>query len=142
MLVCVAAGPATEIAGARVAPEARMIGAINRVRAEHGGLRPLRPAPQLGRTAVRFSRWLIRKDLFSHSSVAARRKLSSRTGEALAMHYSRRPQIGTTIRCWLASPPHRALVLTRSMNVAGVGYANGRFGSRPASVWVLEVARG
>jgi uncharacterized protein YkwD len=141
MLVCAATGPATQTAGAHTAPETKMIQAINRVRA-HGGLHPLRPAPRLARTALQFSQWLIRNDLFSHSSEASRRRLSSRTGEALAMHYSSKPQVGSTIRSWLASPPHRALVLTHTMNVAGVGYSNGRMGSRPASVWVLELARG
>jgi uncharacterized protein YkwD len=128
-------------AAAAVGPEQRMIDEINHVRAEHGGLQALRPAPALGRTALRFSRWLMRHDLFAHSPSGARRAHSGHTGEALAMHYSSRPNVRGTVRSWLRSPAHRALVLTTSMTTAGVGHASGRFGRRPATIWVLEIAR-
>jgi uncharacterized protein YkwD len=140
VLVSVVAGPAVAAAG-QVAPEQRMIDEINHARAEHGGLRPLRPAPTLGHTALRFSRWLMGHDLFAHSPASARRLGSRHTGEALAMHFTTRPDVRGTIRSWLHSPAHRALVLTTSMTTAGVGHASGRFGRRPATIWVLEIAR-
>ena len=141
VLAAGAAGPVS-VAAAGATAEKNMITEINRVRADHGGLDALRPAPQLGRSALRFSRWLLRHDLFAHSPASSRHRSSRRSGEALAMHYSPRPDVRGTVRSWLRSPAHRGLVLTTSMNVAGVGHASGRFGRRKATIRVLEVARG
>jgi uncharacterized protein YkwD len=141
MLAFAIAGPATAAAASGGASELRMIAEINHARAAHGGLRPLRPAPALERTALRFSRWLMSHDLFAHSPSSARRGAKRHTGEALAMHFTSRPDVRGTVRSWLRSPAHRALVLTASMTTAGVGHASGRFGHRPATIWVLEVAR-
>jgi uncharacterized protein YkwD len=139
LLALAAARPAS---AAAARPEDQMIDAINRARASHGGLRPLHPAPGLRRVALRYSHWLIDHNVFAHSQAGAREKRSRQTGEALAMHFSTKPGVGATIRSWLRSPPHRALVLTRSMNVAGVGHASGRYRGRRATIWVLELARG
>jgi uncharacterized protein YkwD len=49
--------------------------------------------------------------------------------------------VGATLRAWLGSPTHRALVLTRSMNLVGIGHASGRLDGRPRTVWVMQVAR-
>ena len=151
LLACAAAAPAAGGAPAAPAPaageaaearcERQMIDELNRVRARHDGLRPLRAAPRLGRRAARVSGWLMRNHLFAHSPQSTRRGSSRHTGEALEMHFSRRPEVRGTVRRWLASPAHRALVLTDSMNTAGVGRATGRFRRRPATVWVLELAR-
>ena len=141
VLASAVAGPVAAAAASSGAAEQRMIDEINHVRAVHGDLPPLRSAPTLGHTAIRFSQWLIRHDLFAHSPSSARQGASRHTGEALAMHFTRRPDVRGTVRSWLRSPPHRALVLTTSMTTAGVGHASGRFGRRPATIWVLEVAR-
>jgi uncharacterized protein YkwD len=141
VLAFAVAGPVAAAAASAGGPEQRMIDEINHARAVHGGLPPLRPAPTLGRTAIRFSRWLISHDLFAHSPSSARQGASRHTGEALAMHFSGRPDVRGTVRSWLRSPRHRALVLTTSMTTAGVGHASGRFGRRPATIWVLEVSR-
>jgi uncharacterized protein YkwD len=127
---------------ARNAPEERMIDEINRVRAAEAALPALRPAERLGRSAARFSRWLIRNDVFAHRAGGPPGKPAGHTGEALAMHFSRRPNVRGTVRSWLRSPAHRALVLTTSMNAAGIGHARGRFHGRPATIWVLQLARG
>jgi uncharacterized protein YkwD len=124
------------------APEDLMIDEINRVRAQHEGLAALRPAERLARAAARFSRVLMRNDVFAHRSAGPPGKPGRRAGEALAMHFSRRPQVRGTVRNWLRSPAHRALVLTRSMNAAGIGHASGRFRGRPATIWVLELGHG
>jgi uncharacterized protein YkwD len=118
-----------------------MVNEINRVRAKEARLPALRAAPDLGRAAIRFSRWLMAHDLFGHRGGGPPGGSSKLVGEALAMHFSRAPGVRGTVRSWLRSPAHRALVLTRSMNTAGVGHASGRFGRRPATIWVFEVAR-
>ena len=46
-----------------------------------------------------------------------------------------------TVRTWLRSPPHRAVILTRSMNLVGVGMASGRFHGHRATIWVLQTGR-
>jgi uncharacterized protein YkwD len=139
--ILVAAAGAPPAALAADAPEARMIDEINRVRAREAALPALRPAERLGRSAARFSRWLIRNDVFAHRAGGPPGNRGRHTGEALAMHFSQRPNVRGTVRSWLRSPAHRALVLTSSMNTAGIGHAQGRFQGRPATIWVLEVAR-
>jgi uncharacterized protein YkwD len=130
------------VAAAEDAPEDRMIDEINRVRACEAALPELLPAERLGRSAGRFSRWLMRNDVFAHRPDGPPGRRSAHTGEALAMHFSRRPNVRATVRRWLHSPAHRALVLTTSMQAAGIGHAQGRFHGRPATIWVLEVAGG
>jgi uncharacterized protein YkwD len=63
------------------------------------------------------------------------------SGEALAMHYSLRADVGGTLGSWMASPTHRGLVMTGSMNLVGVGHASGRAAGQPRTIWVLQVAR-
>jgi uncharacterized protein YkwD len=126
-------------APAAAAPrEPEMVAKINEARQRHG-LPPLRPAHSLERSAHAFAGHLMRIDRFAH---AARIRASSRfrlLGEALAMHRGRRPRRSGTVRRWLASPGHRALVLSRSFGRMGAGRAVGRFRGRPATIWVLQL---
>ena len=57
------------------------------------------------------------------------------------MNFTLQAQVGSTLKAWLASPAHRALVMTSSMNLVGVGHARGRLGGRARTVWVVQVAR-
>ena len=113
---------------------AAMIGHINKVRAS-SGLRPLRTSPALVRSASRSSLTMMSSDRFAHSSRIGGFR---RTGEALAMHFGRGLGISGTVRRWLRSPSHRAIVLTRSMRWAGAAATKGRFGGRSAVIWVLQ----
>jgi uncharacterized protein YkwD len=115
-----------------------MVGAINETRARHG-LGPLRFSHSLERSSFAFARHLMRTDRFGHD---ARIHASSRfrmLGEALAYHSDRRLRKALTLRGWLGSPPHRALVLSGDFKWVGAGYARGRFGGRPATIWVLHL---
>jgi uncharacterized protein YkwD len=142
VLVVVAALVAS-CAGSAVAsaatPEQRMLGAINDSRHDQG-LRDLRAAPELARSAGAFARFLVRHDQFSHRPRVSVSRSYPHCGEALAMHFSLAAQVGVTLRSWLASPVHRGLVMTRSMNLVGVGHASGRVGGKPKTVWVMQVA--
>jgi uncharacterized protein YkwD len=83
----------------------------------------------------------MRTDTFTHRarpSVAGHYK---RAGEALAYHTGSGPQIGWTVRAWMRSPSHRAILLTRSMRELGAGMARGRFRGGRAVIWVLQVGR-
>ena len=126
---------------ASVTPEERMIGKINEARADQGGLPPLRASRDLQRSAAAFARWLVAHDQFQHRPGVSVSRRYPHCGEALAMHFSLKAQIGTTLRTWLGSPTHRALVLTRSMNLVGLGHASGRSAGQPRTIWVLQVAR-
>jgi len=118
-----------------------MVQEINRARANRG-LWPLRLSGSLQRSARGFARWQMRHDRFGHaSSIRASRRFSMR-GEALAFHGGHRVRTRYTVRAWLRSPPHRRLVLTRSMNLAGAGHSKGRFGGWRSVIWALHVARG
>lgn len=117
-----------------------MITAINKVRARHG-LGALRTSSSLMGSARRYSSWLMANDVFAHQS---RIQASSRfavLGEALAMHYDRKFSVSGTVRQWMNSPPHRALVLTTAMKWMGVGATRGRYGSSAATIWVLHTGR-
>lgn len=117
-----------------------MVEEINKARA-HRGLWPLRRSVSLQRSARGFARWQMRNDRFGHvSSIRASQRFSM-LGEALALHGGRRARIQGTVRAWLRSPPHRQLLLTRSMNLAGAGHSKGRFGGPRAVIWVLHLGR-
>ena len=117
----------------------RMIERINDVRT-HNGLRPLRSAPGLARSSSNFSHYLMKRDAFGHGNGVSASGFRS-LGEALALHFGFRPKIGGTVRRWLASSSHRAVILKPSANWIGVGMAQGRFRGSRATIWVLQVGR-
>jgi uncharacterized protein YkwD len=100
---------------------------INDVRRAQG-LRPLRIAAALGRAAVGHARSMARQGYFSHngpdgSSPGTRiRRLyaGSTVGETLLW---RSPDVSAaeTVRLWLASPPHRRVLLLPAFTEIGIG---------------------
>jgi uncharacterized protein YkwD len=54
-------------------------------------------------------------------------------------HSGTRPRYTATVRAWLASPPHRAVVLSGAFTHAGAGIARGVFNGRNSTIWVLHV---
>jgi uncharacterized protein YkwD len=118
----------------------RMLDAINDVRAQNE-LDAFRESASLMGSAERFSHWLMANERFGHlESIQASHRFAL-LGEALAMHTRRDFGVRGTLAQWLNSPPHRALVLSSTMRWAGTGVTRGRIGSRPATVWVLQVGR-
>jgi uncharacterized protein YkwD len=133
----VAAAPPREAAASATD---RMIRTLNDVRARHGKP-PLRPAGALLRSSTRFARSLMRRDVFAHGpSIAVSRRYRA-AGETLAMHRGRRLAVRRTVRQWMHSPPHRAVLLSSRYRMVGVGSARGRFGRTPSTIWVAHVAR-
>jgi uncharacterized protein YkwD len=129
------------VAAAAGDPERRMIEEINDARAGEAGLPPLRPASDLEHSAAAFARWLVGHEQLAHRPAVSTNRSYPHRGEALAMHFSLRAQVASTLSAWLRSPAHRGLVLTSSMNLVGVGYARGRLAGRPRTIWVIQVAR-
>ncbi len=118
-----------------------MIAKINKVRAHERGLRPLHTSRNLERSSSAFAKWLIDHDQFQHRPSVSVTRSYAHAGEALAINFTLKAQVGGTLRSWLASPTHRALVLTSSMGLVGVGQATGRSAGGPRTIWVLQVAR-
>lgn len=139
LLVLLGLCAAPGVAGAT--PEERMLERINQVRADQGGLPPLRPMRNLQRSAGAFARWLVTHDSFAHRPAVSVTRAYPHCGEALAIHFSLAADIGGTLKSWMRSPTHRGLVMTGSMGLIGLGHASGRMAGRPRTIWVLQVAR-
>jgi uncharacterized protein YkwD len=121
------------------AAERTLVNAINEVRHRHG-LHPLRVSGPLAHSAGRLAAALMDKDLLAHvGGVDLPGRFRAR-GEALAMHRGWRPRARRTVRAWMQSPAHRA-VLLGGFRHAGAGLKRGRFRGRLATVWVLHVGR-
>jgi len=108
--------------------EASLLQTMNSVRTSHG-LAPLRLDVRLLRAARSHSADMMRRQYFAHGSVA---------GRVLA-HGARGPVFGEDLAWgtgvtaqwvvdqWLASPPHRAVLLRAGFRRIGVGISFGSF---------------
>jgi uncharacterized protein YkwD len=111
-----------------------MVAEINTAR-QARGLRPVGVSPALMSRSQAYAAHLLQADVFAHSNhlrVAGFRSV----GEVLEMHSGTRAQVRGTLRSWLNSPGHRAVILSRRFRSVGMGRAAGRFGGMRATVWV------
>ena len=120
--------------------EAEMVEAINEVRSKNG-LDSLRSSDSLASSAGRYSRWLMANDRFGHGGTIQASSQFMLLGEALEMHSGRRFKVRAALDRWMGSSSHRGIVLSRTMRWLGTGVTRGRFGARPATIWVLQVGR-
>ena len=142
------AGPAKAQVQATTFGEAVLAG-INAERRRHR-LQPLRMSGQLVRSAARHARSMARTGYFSHSSpdgtpASARIRRyyrGSTVGEAMLW---RSPGItpAQAVQMWLASPPHRAILLQARFREVGIasariGRAVGSFSAGPSTVVVAD----
>ena len=139
-LILLSLGATAQAQTAAERAEANMIRAINDVRAKHG-LYALRGSSSLASSAGRFSRWLMDKDYFGHLSAIRASSAFATLGEALEWHSGHRFRVRAALARWMGSPGHRAIVLTQSMRWVGTGVTRGRFGARPATIWVLQTGK-
>jgi uncharacterized protein YkwD len=117
-----------------------MVRTINKIRHAFG-LPRLRPAYSLFASSRLYSRRMIRSDYFGHLSripVASRWRAA---GETIQWHSGWRLSPRRVVWRWMASPPHRAVLLSRRFTRIGVGRARGRYGRRMATMWVAHVGR-
>jgi uncharacterized protein YkwD len=114
---------------------------VNKARARHG-LVPFRASNSLHGSASTFARHLMRAQRFAHDTRIHASSRFRMLGEALAIRVgTRRLRPRATVRAWLRSPGHRALVLSRNLRYAGAGYSRGTFGGRRAVISVLHLGR-
>jgi uncharacterized protein YkwD len=141
LLACLCAATAllTPTASAAATAEEEAIAALNDVRRAHG-LPALHLSRSLGRSSERYARKMIRRDYFGHGSEIDVAGGFNRAGETLAWHGGWNPQPRQTVRRWMASSGHRAVLLSSSFRKVGIGLARGRLGSRIATTWVAHVA--
>jgi len=116
---------------------AQMVRQLNKVRSKHH-LPPFRTSGKLQRSSSRFATWLQRHDTFAHRG-RVHASGFRRLGEALGLHAGRGLGVRGTVRHWLRSPTHRALVLSGSMRYVGASAAPGRFRGGRATIWVLHL---
>lgn len=116
-----------------------MVSKINRVR-RRNGLPRLRASRRLARSSRRFGSYLMRTNRFGHDSHIWGGGRYRRVGEVLALHSGWRRRRSRTVRGWMHSPSHRAVLLGR-FRLVGVARVAGHFGRRRATIWVAQVAR-
>jgi uncharacterized protein YkwD len=108
---------------------------INLRRSEHG-LRRVRAERKLTRMAQRYTLAMVRQRFFSHvspggASMSDRLRASGyggarwRAGEVLAWGTGQLATPEAVVRSWMASPPHRAVLLGRGYRDVGVGMTPG-----------------
>jgi uncharacterized protein YkwD len=119
------------------ASQMKMFRAVNAERTGHG-LAPFRSAPRLHRSARAYARWMLRHDYFGHLSGIRASSRYSMLGENLAWHTGYAARIRRTVRRWMRSPAHRALILHRGFRWLGAGMARGRLGEVRGTTWVLH----
>jgi len=120
---------------------------INRARAAHG-LAAFGAERHLRRAAKRHARDMVRHRYFGHQraggpSFGARLRAAGwhgrAAGEAIAWGCGKSANAASTVRAWLHSPPHRAILLASNYNRAGIGVAGHAPAScGPGATWVLD----
>jgi uncharacterized protein YkwD len=135
--------------------ESLVLQRINDVRAAHG-LSRLTASSSLTRAALTHSRSMVTSGFFAHESKNGApfwQRLKSfygpRTrgwtvGENLAMFGGARPDANSIVESWMASPPHRANLLSKLFANAGIAIlhdpaAGGVYGGLPTWVITLDV---
>lgn len=125
---------------AAATPRYSLLAEINTVRA-YAGLHPLRLSSSLNRSSGRYSRYLMRHNRFGHASRIRASRRFRMLGEVLEMHRGWRAQVRGTLRAWLRSPGHRAVLLSPRFRWIGLGRATGRFHGRRSTIWVSQLGR-
>jgi uncharacterized protein YkwD len=136
--VCIALALASAApASAGASPEDALTDAINSARAA-AGVAPLTPAGPLERSATRYAHALMRGDAFHHAPLDVGGRYT-RAGETLEFHRGWALEPAQTVRRWLGSPTHRAVLLDRRSRRLGAGRARGRIHGVLSTIWVLRV---
>ena len=118
--------------------ELRAIEALNQIRTSNG-LAPLRPSASLGQSANAYARWMLEHDFFGHQPRIPVASRFHTAGETLAWHSGWSPGPRRTVRQWMASPPHRAVLLSPAFHMVGMGMERGRLGRKATTMWVAHL---
>ena len=113
---------------------------INRIRSAYG-IAKMRPSYSLFISAKLYASRMMRSDYFGHQARIPVASGWSAAGETLAWHRGWRLKPGRTVRMWLRSPTHRAVLLSSQYRKVGVGKARGYYAGTRATMWVAHVGR-
>jgi uncharacterized protein YkwD len=122
---------------------------VNRKRAAEG-LKALELDRRLQRAAGRHARDMVRHGYFAHQreggpDLSERLDRAGWNGsawaEAIAYGCGSSGSPRATLRSWLDSPPHRAIVLSGSYRRGGLGVGSGALCGDGGATWVLDVGR-
>jgi uncharacterized protein YkwD len=127
--------------------ERKVVRLVNRIRARHG-LRRLRASRALARAASDHTGDILRSDILSHCSsdgtpmaTRVRRYTGADwVGENIATIARTRSAARKVVRMWMASPGHRAVLLSPSGRRIGVGRRAGRLGGAKRAVFTADLA--
>jgi uncharacterized protein YkwD len=133
--------------GLRLAAQERAMVCMQNYARSASGLAPLRTNKPLRVSAIDKARDIRRCQVLSHEACGrdpsywfARvgfLKGAWVAGEVLAYGGGQRGTVRSTMRSWLDSKPHRAVLLDRRFNLVGVGVLTGTFhGFRGTRIWV------
>jgi uncharacterized protein YkwD len=135
LVLALAPGVASASAGSR------LLAGVNQARVSHG-VAPLRYSRNLARSASGYSHYMLARNYFGHlSRIRASWSRWSWVGENLAMYYGWGTRVGSIVRGWLNSPPHRRVMLDPRFRSGGVGLAHGRMAGRRATTVTLHVGK-
>ena len=81
---------------------------------------------------------MLARDYFGHLTRIRASRRFRRLGEIIAIHRGGRLGIRGTVRRWMNSPPHRAVILSSRFRYAGAGTHRGRFRGRVPRTWVMH----
>ena len=137
-VIAVTAAPQPASAARSFAGEG-MMDAINSVRA-NAGLRQLKRSPRLVRSSSARATLMMRENFFAHPS-RLRVPTFDRVGEILERHAGHRPRMRRTIRLWMNSYGHRAVMMSTHYRWIGAARAVGRYGGYRATIWVVRFGK-
>jgi uncharacterized protein YkwD len=132
------------VAAPATSSEAGVLAAVNAARTVHG-LRPLRLDLTLRSAARSHSADMLQRNYFAHGAFASRMAVfhveGRQAGENLAWGTGQYSQAGAIIAEWLASPEHRANLLSPVYSRIGIGLVRGSFqGTAAATVVTADFA--
>jgi uncharacterized protein YkwD len=127
--------------------ERKVVKLVNRIRGRYG-LRKVKASRTLAHAASDHTGDMLRADYLSHNSsdgtpmpTRVRRYTGARwVGENIAVTARRRGVARRVVRMWMASPSHRAVLLSPNSRRIGVGRERGRLGSAAYSVFTVDFA--
>jgi uncharacterized protein YkwD len=140
------APPAFAATASRV--ERKIVKLVNRQRAQRG-LPPVRISGRLVAAARFHSAEMLRYDYFDHASVHPARAWDARVrsylhrrvvGENLAWGAGTYATAAMTVQMWMASPPHRAIILDGRFRLVGIGRKLGTYAGSSGAMVTADFA--
>jgi len=124
---------------------------VNHARSRNG-VRSMQGDGRLARAARNHARDMVRRRYFGHQRIGGRSPAGraraagwrgTALGEAIAWGCGRSATPAATVRAWLNSPGHRAILLSRTYGRVGIGLAKrAPVSCRGGATWVLDAGRG